>query len=431
MPPDTAVAQLSDDCFAFGGALMRLEEALAILRDRSVPVAGMEQVSLRDAGGRVLAEAVVAGRAVPPHDNSAVDGYAVYFDDLSDGAETILPVVGRAAAGHPLDGPMARGGAVRIFTGARMPDGPEGAPGPDTVLMQEDCRADAQDRVAIPSGIKRGANRRAAGEDIAEGAEILSAGRRLRPQDLGLAASVGRTALSVRRPLRVAVFSTGDELRDPGQETPSGCVYDANRYTLMGLLGTLGASVTDLGILPDRRETIREGLEQAARDHDLVLTSGGMSTGEEDHVKAALEAIGSLHFWRLAIKPGRPIALGQVGRVPFIGLPGNPVAVMVTFLKVARPLILALSGCAEPEPALFRVRADFAHRKKPERREWVRARLVATGDGTLVARKYPRDGAGILSSMVESDGLVELAEDVTRLEAGAMVDFLPFSEVRL
>ena len=300
--------------------------------------------------------------------------------------------------------------------------------GPDTVMMQEDCRAEG-DAVVIMAGIKHGANRRSAGEDIQAGATILRAGHRLRPQDVGLAASVGLNELAVYRPLRTALFSTGDELCEPGADAPAGAIYDSNRYVLRALLEAQGCAVTDLGILPDDAATVRAALADAARDHDLLFTSGGVSVGEEDHVKAAVESQGSLHFWRLAIKPGRPLALGQVGRVPFVGLPGNPVAAMVTFLRIARPLILRLAGATQVAPLIYRLRADFDHKKKRNRREWVRARLVASDDGTLVAAKFPRGGAGILSSLVEADGLVELPEAMTRLERGAMVDFLPFAEV--
>jgi molybdopterin molybdotransferase len=428
------MAQLSNDCFAGGGPLMTLGEALDLLRRRLAVVVDGEHVALDRCGDRILAHAVVSPIDVPAEANSAVDGYAVYFDDLNPSRETRLPVTGRAAAGHPLGRRARRGEAVRIFTGAVMPHGEAGAvDGPDTVMMQEDCRVEGGN-VVVSAGIRRGDNRREAGEDIRKGAEILAAGQRLRPQDIGLAAAAGFTSLEVRRPLRVALFSTGDELAEPGTPLSPGRIYDSNRCTLRALLSQLGCVVTDLGILPDRRELIRLSLAVAAQDHDLLMSSGGVSTGEEDHVKAAVEAHGQLHFWRLAIKPGRPIALGQIVAedrpVPFIGLPGNPVAAMVTFLRIARPMILRLMGARELAPVFFRVRAEFEHRKKRDRREWVRARLVPDGAGGLTARKFPRDGAGILSSLVESDGLVELPEDLTHLAAGTIVDFLPFSELR-
>lgn len=414
---------LKDDCFAAGSDLMPLADALAILAARVEPVTGTETVPLRACLGRVLAEDVSAGRDVPPHDNSAVDGYAVFFDDLDGETETRLAVTGRVAAGHPLDRPARRGEALRIFTGAPMPAGP------DTVFLEEDCRQEGED-VVLPPGIGRGANRRFRGEDVRAGDVIIGAGRLLRAQELGLAASTGAHELRVRERLRVAVFSTGDEIRDPGAgEPPPGGVYDANRYVLMGLLEGLGCAVTDLGILADDFDSVRGALDEAARGHDLLVTSGGVSLGEEDHVTAVVEALGALHFWRLAIKPGRPVALGVVGGTAFVGLPGNPVAAMVTFLRIARPLVLLLSGRSDTGPPLYRVPAAFTHKKKLGRREWVRARLERDESGTLVAVKFSAGGAGILSSLVASDGLVELAEDQGPLSPGTMVDFLPFNEV--
>jgi molybdopterin molybdotransferase len=417
-----SVAQLSDDCFTFGGELMPAATALALLKTKLVPLPETERVTLKESAGRILAEPLVATRDVPPADNVAVDGFAIYFDDLHETEMTVLPLSTRVAAGHPLRHTASRGTAVRVFTGALLP------PGTDTVLMQEDCKVE-HGAVHLPPGIKRGANRRRAGEDVKAGTTVLAAGRRLRAQEVGLAASLGLTSLLVYRPLRVALFSTGDELREPGAALPLGAIYDANRYTLGALLQGLGVSVSDLGILPDRPDAVRIALAEAAAAHDLVLTSGGMSTGEEDHVKAAVEAQGQLHFWRLAIKPGRPVAMGQIGRTPFMGLPGNPVAVMVTFFLLARPLILLLAGACDPGPRLYRVRAGFDYKKKPSRTEYVRARLVRSEEGDWIAEKFARDGAGILTSMVESDGLVEIGEGITKLEPGMAVDFLPFSEV--
>ena len=405
---------------------MPANSALALLLNRLHPVVATETAALRAAAGRVVAADVVAARDVPPHDNSAVDGFAVYFDDLSATADTNLPIAGRAAAGHPLARVQKRGEAVRIFTGAPMPNGEAG--GPDTVLMQEDCAVQGS-QVTIPMGIRQGANRRFRGEDVRAGATVLTAGQRLRPQEIGLAASIGLTTLTVYRRLRVALLSTGDEVFEPGAALPPGGIYDANRYSLLALLDALGCEVTDLGILPDARAVISDVLRDAAENHDALVTSAGMSVGEEDHLSAAVSALGQLHFWKLAIKPGRPVALGQIGDMAFIGLPGNPAAMMVTFLRLARPALLRLAGATDLEPHLYKVEAGFDHVKKAARREYVQVRLSAGQDGNLVAHKFPRDGAGILTSLVEADGLVELSEDMTQLTKGTMVDFLPFTEV--
>ena len=405
------MAQLSDDCFAFGGGLTPVDDALARLARVLSVVAEPEEVGLDAAHGRILAADVAVHEDVPPHDNSAVDGFAVYFDDLASGTETVLPVVGRAAAGHPYPKAQRRGEAVRIFTGAPMPAGP------DTVMMQEDCRVTGG-AVVIRPGISRGANRRFRGEDLEAGSVALEAGRRLRAQDVGMAAAAGRRRLSVYRPLRAAVFSTGDEICEPGGHRPDGSIYDSNRFALSAGLSGMGCRVSDLGIIEDDRGRIGAALLAAAADHDVIITSGGVSTGGEDHVRGAVEDHGSLHFWRLAIKPGRPVALGQVGQVPFIGLPGNPVAAMVTFLRIARPLLLRLAGAAETAPRLFRVRSGFDYAKKRNRREYVRVRLEADARGTLTACRFPREGAGILSSMVYADGLVELPEAVVAVVRG-------------
>lgn len=423
------MAQLSDDCFETDGGLIPVEAALALLEARLATIVGTEKITLNTAVGRILADDIVSDRAVPPHDNSAVDGYAVYFDDLSANAETTLPVVGRVTAGHLLDGPATRGTAVRIFTGAPIPDG---AAGPDTVLMQEDCRTenrDGQACVVIPAGISRGANRRDSGEDVAPGQVILPMGQRLRPQDIGLAASIGRPALPVYKRLVVGVLSTGDEVFEPGADAPVGGIYDANRHALMAVLSDLGCDVRDYGIIPDDAGRIEDALKSAAADCDAIVSSAGMSVGDEDHLAGSVERLGTLHFWKVAIKPGRPVAFGQIGDTPFIGLPGNPAAMMVTFLLLARPALLRLGGATDLSPRLYKVRAGFDHSKKERRREYVRVNLEADDDGVLIARKHPRSGAGVLTSMVESEGLVELPEDMTQLTPGTMVSFLPFTEV--
>ncbi|MBT3237801.1 MAG: molybdopterin molybdotransferase MoeA [Rhodospirillaceae bacterium] len=425
------MTQLKDDCFASGDELMGLDTALQRLSDSLDAVVDVETIALTEGVGRILARDQIAGRDVPAHDNSAVDGYAVWFDDLTPGGETRLQVTGRITAGHPLDRAPRPGECLRIFTGAAMPTSPDG--GPDTVFMQEDVEVDG-DHVILPDGLTQGSNRRFRGEDIKTGTTILNAGQRLRPQEVGLAASVGIDALPVYKRLSVAVFSTGDEIRDPSDEAPEGCVFDANRFSVMGLLSRLGCDVTDLGILPDNLDSITDALKGASAKHDLLITSGGVSVGDEDHVKPAVESLGRLDFWRLAIKPGRPIALGTIngGNVSdtvFVGLPGNPVAAMVTFMRVVAPVVKLLSGEPIRPPHLFGVTAAFTHKKKSGRREWVRCRLEVADDGTLKAVKHPSGGAGVLSSMVFSDGLVELPEDQTDVKEGEQVQFLPFTEV--
>jgi molybdopterin molybdotransferase len=401
--------------------LLGVDAALALIQERVKPVVSEEVTPLAEACGRVLAHDLMAAIDVPPHANSAVDGYAVAHADLLPDRDTVLPVNGRAAAGHPLGRTAHPGEAIRIFTGAPMPDGV------DTVMMQEDCVVE-EGRVRLAPGIKKGANRRHAGEDVAKGTVALPAGRRLKPADLGLAAALGNDRLTVFRPLRVALLSTGDEVREAGQPLAPGMIYDANRAMLRALLQGLGCAVSDLGIRPDRAPELADSLAAASAGHDLIVTSGGVSTGEEDHVKAAIERLGRLDFWRLAIKPGRPVALGQIRGVPLIGLPGNPVAAALTFAVLARPLILRLAGADATPPLLLPVKAGFSYRKKAGRREYLRASL-ARENGAAVARRYPKDGAGILSSIVQSDGFVVLGEETSDVAPGAAVDFLAFSEV--
>jgi molybdopterin molybdotransferase len=414
------MAQLSDDCFAFGGRLLSVEEAAALIEARVPPLDGAEEVALRDAPGRVLAEALRAPLPLPPFFNAAVDGYAFRHADLAAAGETRLAVAGRLQAGATA-APIAPGTAIRIFTGAPMPDGA------DTVMMQEDAREEAG-AVILPPGLKRGANCRPAGEDIAAGALALPAGRRLTAPDIGLAAALGLTRLSVRRRVRVGVFSTGDELADPGTPLGVAKTYDSNRFTLMALLGALPVEVSDLGILPDDPDATATALATGARGHDLLLTSGGVSTGEADHVKAAIEAGGKLVFWRLAIKPGRPAAMGVVNGTPVVGLPGNPVAAVVTFLHLARPLLLRLAGAAPDPLPRFAATADFSYRKKAGRREYVRVSLHH-GAELPVARKYPREGAGLLTSLTESDAFAELPEEVVQVAPGDRLRVLPFRAV--
>ena len=414
------MAQLSDDCFAFGGPMMSVDEAVRLIASRVQAVRETETVALADGDGRILARDIAAPLPLPPFTNSAVDGFAVHGNDLPRDRERAFPVTGRVQAGAAAQAAQ-RGHAVRIFTGAPMPDGT------DTVFMQEDVRIDDEGRVVLPAGLKAGANVRPAGEDVPEGSVALRAGQRLRPQDVALAAAFGLTGLEVVRRLRVAVFSTGDELASPGAARAPAQLFDSNRFMLTAMLKRLGCEVSDLGILRDAHAPLADALTRVASGHDLILTTGGVSTGEEDHVKAGVESVGTLVLWRMAIKPGRPVAMGIIGGTPFIGLPGNPVASFVTFVHVVRPTLMALSGAIMAPLVPIPVRAAFAYRKKSGRREYVRVSLRKASDGALEATKFPREGAGLLSSLVETDGLVELGEAVTKVEPSESVGFLAYA----
>jgi molybdopterin molybdotransferase len=416
------MAQLSDDCFAFGGPMMSVDEAVGIIAARVAKVEDVETVGLAEADGRVLAQDIAAPLPLPPFTNSAVDGYAVSSRDLPQGEAQSFAVSGRVQAGGSALAPVKPGEAMRIFTGAPMPEGA------DTVFMQEDVRIDGG-KVVLPAGLKPGANVRPAGEDIASGHAALPAGQRLRPQDVALAAAFGLTQLGVVRRIRVAVFSTGNELVSPGETRAPAQLFDSNRFMLMAMLARLGCAVSDLGILRDERASLAGALRKAAGAHDLILTSGGVSTGEEDHVKAAVESAGKLVLWRMAIKPGRPVAMGIIAGTPFIGLPGNPVASFVTFDHLVRPTNLAQSGAAQSKLVPMPVRAAFTYKKKIARREYVRVTLRERAGGGLEAVKFPREGAGLLSSLVDTDGLVELGEQVTLVEPGQIVGFLSYASL--
>ena len=412
------MVQLSDDCFATDARPMTVEAAVALMRARLPNTVGCEVVALNRAGGRIAAEDLHARNDLPPFANSAVDGYAVRHADLAGADDTVLPVGGRLAAGAAAS-VSAAGRAVRIFTGAAMP------PDADSVFMQEDVVVEGGS-VRLPAGLARGANMRAAGEDVVRQSVVVAKGRRLRPQDLALAAATGHRSILVRRAVRACVLSTGDELVKPGSRLGPGAIYDSNRIMLGVLLSRLGIEVCDFGIAPDEPRTLRDRLRQAAETNDVILSSGGVSVGEEDHVKAAVEAAGQLAFWRLAIKPGRSLAMGRVGDAMFVGLPGNPVAAYVTFAFVVRPLLAHLAGAAPQPPRPWQVRSAFAARKRAGRREYIRVSLAQAGDGVFEARRFPREGAALLTSLTTTDGLAELADDATQVAVGDMISFHPY-----
>jgi molybdopterin molybdotransferase len=420
------MAQLTDDCFAFSGPLMPLEEMERLIAERIAPVKEIETVPLGAARGRVLAADLVAPVSLPPFDNSAVDGYAVRHADLNASGDTALKVAGRLQAGQNVAGKVEKGEAVRIFTGAPMPAGA------DTVFMQEDVQAD-DGTVTVPSGLKPGANRRLAGEDMRQGAVALAAGTLLDAPQIALAAALGIVELTVRRRLRVAIFSTGNEVVEPGVARAAAAIFDANRYLLAQLLARLGVEVTDLGILPDRLDRLTSAIGDAGKEHDLVITSGGVSTGEADYVRDAVEKIGKLVFWRIGIKPGRPVSMAKLPGsragegAAFVGLPGNPVAVFVTFVRVVRPLLLRLAGARMQPLVPLPVRVGFAYRKKTGRREYVRVSLKRRADGELEAIKHPQDGAGVITSLTETDGLLEFGDDVTAVAPDDRAGFLSYA----
>ena len=399
--------------------MLSADQALAFLLDRVRQPGEIEQVATAETLGRVLAEHQVSAINVPPLDNSAMDGYAVRLADLSAGS-TRLRVAQRIPAGT-VGQPLEAGTAARIFTGAPVPAGC------DAVVMQENCSAEG-DMVAINKSPNMGENIRRAGEDIAVGAEILPAGIRLRPQEMGLAASVGLARLPVFRRLKVATFFTGDEIVMPGQPLEPGQIYNSNRFVLTGLLQAFGCEVIDLGIVQDDFAATVKVLEQAAASADLIITSGGVSVGEEDHVKSAVEKVGKLDLWKIAIKPGKPLAFGSVGSTPFIGLPGNPVSAFVTFILLVRPFILRSQGMAVTAPQALSLKADFDWLKSDKRREFLRARLHMAEDGSIDVQLYPNQGSGVLTSTAWADGLVEVAEG-TLIRRGETVRFLPFSEL--
>lgn len=420
--------KLADDCFFHDKDRLPHEEALAILKSRVRPVVGTEHVPLDKAAGRYLAEAVLTPRPIPAHDNAAVDGYAFAYGayDKAEGASFRL--AGQAQAGHPLPIVPPPDSAVRIFTGAVMPDGF------DTVAMQEDVRVETQGPeswVVVPPGLNEGANRRLAGEDSKPGTVLVEAGARLRPQDVASAAACGLAELRCYAPLKVAIVSTGDEILRPGAFFEPGKVFDANAPMLEGLIEAVGAEPVDLGVLPDKADRVQEALEKAARTYNALVVSGGASQGAEDHVVNTIDAIGKRHLWQIAIKPGRPMSFGQIGDCVVLGLPGNPVAVFVCFLLYVRPVLASLAGGAWPEPIRYPLPAAFTQGKKTGRREFWRARLIRDERGRLCLAKFPRDGSGLISSLREADGLIEVAEEVSEVRQGDLVDFIPFAEFGL
>lgn len=398
--------------------LTPFDEAREALLAAAPVIQAGETVALSDALGRILARPVDAGLDVPPADNSAMDGYAIATSDAGDRGMVSLRVTQRIPAGTHGQ-PLAPGTAARIFTGAPMPVGA------DAVVMQEQCQREG-DRILFDGPVTPGQHVRRAGEDIRAGSRILAPGVRLRAQELGLLASVGIPEVVVTRRLRVAILVTGDELVEPGGTLAAGQIYDSNRYTLGGLLRGLGCEVIDLGNVGDTLDATRRALRKAGREADLVISSGGVSVGEEDHVRAAMESLGQLALWRVAVKPGKPLAFGRLDDVPFIGLPGNPVSVFVTFALFVAPFIRRMQGQATVLPQSLPVIAGFDWPRPGSRREFLRVRLDPAEPDKMWARLYPNQGSGVLTSTSWADGLVDVMPGQV-IRSGDRVDYLPFS----
>ena len=399
--------------------LLAYDDALRQLTESIGPLADVTDMPLLQAHGKVLARSIDAAIDVPGCAMSSMDGYAISTADLADGSMTELPLSQRIAAGDA-EATLVAGSAARIFTGAPIPAGA------DAVIMQEQVEA-REEMIRFEARPESGQNIRPRGNDILRGTTILRQGSRLRAQDIGLAASVGLQNLPVYAPVRVGIFFTGDELVEPGEQLASGKIYDSNRYSLHGLLESMGCEIVDLGLVGDTLQATREAMLRASSCADLVVTSGGVSVGDEDHVRIAIEQLGELRMWRLAIKPGKPLAYGQINDTAFIGLPGNPVSVFATFCLFVSPVIQVMQGRSWRKPIALPVRADFDWPKPDSRREFLRARLARDEDGETVVQIFSSQDSGVLTSTVWADGFVEIAENET-VRAGDQVNYLPFAQ---
>ena len=410
-----------NDCYSPAQQLQTAETVWQRMQALASTQVKSQTLPLEQCMNRRLAEALTTPYDSPRFDNAAVDGYAFNYDDLVQQPDTTLPLMATEAnAGGSEKLSLKQGYCMRVLTGAQMPKGA------NTVVMQEDAHL-TNDSVTFPSHYKAYSNWRPQGEDVKAGEVIINQGQLIRPQDIGLAAAVGQAQLRVYNKVRVALFSTGNEVYELGQELPEDGIYDVNRYLLKALLTSLHCEVTDLGILADDLSTIRTALDSASQDHQLIITSGGASTGSHDHIATVLKDLGEVHAWRLAIKPGRPLAFGQLGSALFLGLPGNPVAANVCTLMFGQPLIRALSGGGWHRPKSYPQKLGFDVNKKVGRREWLRVFQEQQPNGDYVLQRSASHGSGILTSMTRADGLVEVDEASGNLPAGSLVDFIPFT----
>lgn len=394
---------------------LSVEQARGRISNTVKPLGENEELPLLEVSGRVLAKAVISTIDVPPYDNSAMDGYAFCIQDLETSKTKPLRVIGSVFAGHPFEGNVDQGQCVRIMTGAAIPKGA------DTVIMQEYVDREG-DSVRFTTTVKQGENVRRAGEDIRKGAAVLESGRRLKPADIGLLASLGIDKVTVKRRVRVALFSTGDELKELHEPLQEGQIHDSNRYTINALLQQLPVEIIDMGIIPDRQDAIREAFTQASKKCDAVVTSGGVSVGDADYIKGMLEELGEVGFWKIAMKPGRPLAFGRLDTAYFFGLPGNPVSAMVTYLQFVAPALRQLMGePAHPNP-LLRLRCRSKLKKRAGRTEFQRGKLVANEQGELEVASTGAQGSHILTSMSQADCFIILSNEMTTVEPGEYVN---------
>jgi molybdopterin molybdotransferase len=400
---------------------LQVQEARQQILKAMAPIRNTEKIALRSALGRILGTDIISPIDVPGHTNSAMDGYALAGSDLPQQGNGEFTVIGNALAGRPFKGSCNSGECVRIMTGAPMPEGT------DTVVMQEHVETLSDNRIRLASEHRTGQNVRLTGEDIRKGGVVLNSGRLIIPADLGVLASLGYSEVPVRRRPRVAFFSTGDELRSVGEPLGEGDIYDSNRYTLYGMLRRLNVDIVDMGVVRDDPDALQEALSGAAEIADVIITSGGVSVGEADYIKSILAEIGDIHFWKIAMKPGRPLTFGKIGSAHFFGLPGNPVSVMVTFYQFVQPAIEYLASGEPSAPMTLLAVCNTPIRKKPGRFEFMRGSFTQTPEGQLVVERLGKQGSGVLTSMSQANCFILLPEENTGVESGDQVVIQPFS----
>ena len=414
------MTQLTKDLKAFGNKLVKLNTAIKIIKNNFNLQQYTELVNLKNTLNRISGENIISSINVPAHSNSAVDGYAINFKEYSNGNRK-FKIIGKSSAGHPFYKKVQKLNSIRVLTGAILP------PNLDTIIMEEDCKI-INNILTLPDNVKKGINYRYLGEDIKKNSIVYKKGHKIKPQDIGVLASLGIKRIRAYKALKIAIFSSGDELVNVGKPLNKGQIYDSNREMIIAFLGKLGFLVTDLGILKDKSDVIENKLKKASINNDLIITSGGMSLGDEDHIKNIIDNKGSIYAWRLAIKPGRPVGFGMFNKCPIIGLPGNPAAAFITFLVVAIPILKQMSGQLVNKYNLIPITSDFYYTKKKGRKEFIRVKLI-NKKNKLTAQKFPKAGAGILTSTTWSSGIGILDEKVEEIKPGDKINYLSFNEI--